>query len=288
MIKQGFLIYITALVFIALSSCNSPDSNSQSSDADTTFNIDPKAYELPKEEKIELATQILNEYKNEQLQLFKDEVIPIILTTVSERFADDFEKILTEYNGFGGFKMIDTYDGFYEAWQKFFAWVHYEFMVNENLEAFYQVNEDFYTDICSQFGINDIKLQYPPRCFTHFDIPRHDVEQFVKEEQGKALVTLGDFAIDGLLITAEILTAGAATPIVVVVAFANGAKTGYDIVKFTDELFFDESVDNNEKLMIAITEGIMVQLGTYLEKEYTDYFEKQTQSIIYQLEADLK
>ncbi|MBQ3616659.1 MAG: hypothetical protein II939_00660, partial [Bacteroidales bacterium] len=118
MTKQGFLIYITAFVFIALSSCNSPDSNSQSSDADTTFNIDPKAYELPKEEKIELATQILNEYKNEQLQLFKDEVIPIILTTVSERFADDFEKILTEYNGFGGFKMINTYDGFYEAWQK--------------------------------------------------------------------------------------------------------------------------------------------------------------------------
>ena len=124
--------------------------------------------------------------------------------------------------------------------------------------------------------------------YTHFDIPRNNIEQFVKEEQGKALVTLGDLTIDGLLIAAEFFTAGAATPIVIAVEAAKGAKTGYDIVKITDELFFDESVDNNEKLMIAITESIIMQLGVYLEKEYTDYFEKQTQSIIYQLEADLK
>ena len=156
------------------------------------------------------------------------------------------------------------------------------------MEAYVQANEEYYKDLCNQLGINNyVNLTFSPSCFNHFNIPQKDIEQFVDEEQDKTLVTIGDIAIDGVLLIVEGCTAGAATPIVVGIKVAQGAKTTYDIVSTADELFFDETIENNEKLMITITESILLQLGTYLEKEFKNYFERQNRTIITQLENEI-
>lgn len=222
---------------------------------------------ITKEEYLQYATMTLSAYSKEQRELLENEIIPMICCQVAEKFSSDYEKILKDYTGMGGIKIKPSYDDFRNAWIAYFNFNDYRNLIDRYLNVYNNTLKDFYNDFCKSLKVNNISTSYPS-CFTHFDLPTGHIENYVNEEMKQFYWDMADYAVDGLLILAEVATVGMTTPLLV----AKWAKTGYDVCATVDELLLDDSTEESEKLEISIAESLMLTVENYLINEYDNFF----------------
>ena len=266
--KRTFLVG-AVIAFTSIISCNNGSGGVSSQKSDDTVSsqllIEDKP--LTKEDYLKYATLTLPAYANEQYELLNSEIIPMICSQVAEKFDKDFNKILDEYTGIGGVKVKPSYADFQEAWHSNFDFNDYRNLIDKYLNEYNNTLKDYYIDYCKELDIDNISVKYPV-CFAKFDIPKDDIENYVNEEMKQFYWDMADYAVDGLLILSEFVSAGTTTPLLI----AKWAKTGYDVGATVDELFLDDSLEESEKLEIAIVESILLTIENYLLEEYERCF----------------
>ena len=261
------LIIIGIVVLIIQSNDGEDEVPQQTSD--TTATLQPAEEEKPitKEEYLQYATMTLSAYSKEQRELLENEIIPMICCQVAEKFSGDYEKILKDYTGIGGIKIKPSYEDFRKAWEANFNFYDYRKLIDRYLNVYNNTLKDFYADFCKGLEVNNISPTYPS-CFTHFDIPKGQIENYVDTEMKQFYWDMADYAVDGLLILAEVASGGTATPLLI----AKWAKTGYDVSATVDELLLEDSTEESEKLEISIAESLMLTIENYLINEYDKFF----------------
>ena len=262
------LIVIGVVVLIVHSNDDKEEVPQQSTE-DTTTTLQPTEEEKPitKEEYLQYASMMLSDYTKEQRELLENEIIPMICCQVAEKYSGDYEKILKDYTGMGGIKIKPSYEDFRKAWEANFNFYDYRNLIDNYLNVYNNTLKDFYADFCKGLEVDNISPTYPS-CFTRFALPSDHIENYVNEEMKQFYWDMADYAVDGLLILAEVASGGTATPLLV----AKWAKTGYDVSATVDELFLDDSTEESEKLEISIAESLMLTIENYLINEYDKFF----------------
>ncbi len=227
----------------------------------TESNSSPK--NLTKEEKLDYASTVLEKYTSMQQQLLEEEIIPIICQQLSDKIAEDFEYIIAEYDD--KWKIKDNYPDFYTAWHHHFDFYYYKMIVDENLTAYNATLAQFYADFCNKIGTRTPYVSYP-QCFVAFEIPKGDINNYIDKKNEDFYWNMADYAVDGVLILSEFVSGGATTPLLV----AKFAKTGYDVASTVDQLFFEDAMEDNEKLFVAVSESLFITMENYLKEKYSD------------------
>ena len=222
---------------------------------------------LTKEDFLRYARLTLPAYSKEQCEVLENEIIPLICYQVAEKFKKDFEKIMKDYTGLGGIKIKPSYPDFREAWVSNFDFNDYRNLIDKYLNEYNNTLKDFYTDFCRELEIGNISMKYP-ECFAKFDIPKDNIEKYVDEEMRQFYWDMADLAVDGALCVADVFSGGALTPVIV----AKWMKTGWDVGTTVDELFLDDSIEESEKLEIAVAESFLLMIDNYLRCEYERFF----------------
>ncbi len=262
------LIIIGVVMLIVYSNDDKEEIPLQSTE-DTAATLQSAEEEKPitKEEYLQYASMTLSAYSKEQRELLENEIIPMICCQVAEKFSGDYEKILKDYTGMGGIKIKPSYEDFRKAWEANFNFYDYRNLIDRYLNVYNNTLKDFYADFCKSLEVNNISTS-SPSCFTHFDLPKGQIENYVDTEMKQFYCDMADYAVDGLLILAEVATVGMTTPLLV----AKWAKTGYDVSATVDELLLDDSTEESEKLEISIAESLMLTIENYLINEYDKFF----------------
>lgn len=257
------------------------NSDSKESDDDNVFLI------MSKENKLEFASSMLEGYTKEQMGILKNEIIPIILREVVDKFASDYEKVLKDYDE----HWFANEDDFNNAWTKYFNFSRkYKTFIDSCLTEYNMTIMDFYGEVCRNVGVNIIPHLDLPKCFNSFEIPKEKVKFFFDEERKKNIYQIFDLAIDGICIIVEVASVGTATPIVAAVQVGKTAYDAYDFVteELKESLGYDEPMEDNEKLFIAITEALMLKIGSYIEIEYYKCFKNNETAIYNHLKTEIK
>ncbi len=226
-------------------------------------------YLLARDNYIVEMVENFDEYAKFTKAQFSNDVIPIIQQEVNDSIAVDFERVLEDYCGVGGFKIINDADDLVKSWRKFVG-NQYTAMINRLTTEYTDNTTEFYNDYLNMVGINynnkfntnDFKLIAPQEVIASYT-----------EKQNKEM--LKDIAIDGGLTLLSIVTAGGAAPLQIAIKIADGAYTGYQIYSE----FTNEEPTEEEKLYLAIAQMVSVQVEDYLSRKYNNFIDTENKFV---------
>lgn len=220
----------------------------------------------------------LKEYSNAQKALFVDTIIPLVLIDVDTAFAGDFENVINDYIGFVA-KIFDNVDDFEKSWQNNVHSSKYDSIVNITLEDYRNSVLEFYSDYYEDLQISKYRLDDLPKCENlDLSFPRESVEKYVDAEIQETITIAIDAGID------IALTFAPGGKIIQIIEYAkDGGTAAYDIYKALTE----DSISEEEKLLMGISEIVNIKITEALKKKYCQYFDQQTELMFDQIKEKL-
>ena len=222
-------------------------------------------YLLIRDDYLDNTKQQFEEYVNNVLNSFENDVIPMILQDVNDELAVDFEKILENYVGIGGFKVRHDYDEFEQAWHSVIYTNKYNTIINSMMMSYDGDVLEFYTQYSALTPIN-IQSSFSTYGL-NIGLPDDLIKEYTENENCE---TIKVALINGVFLVLDVATWGASTPVHIAVTAADVAYTGYDLYQE-----FTADATQEEILCANMAQFVDMQILAFLQIEYASYLRKQ-------------
>ena len=219
-----------------------------------------------------------NKYVDNIEKNFDTLIVPMILQEVNDFLADDLEKVLEIYTGWGGFRIVHDADDLMGAWQQVIYKGKYNGIITKLMKDYDNEVLKFYKPYSSycnvpsvgNFSASDFKIITPS-----------DIISKYTEQQNSS--TIKNVVINGGFLILDIATSGGTSWLHALVLAADAGQAAYDIYTV-----YSADATDEDKLIIGMVQAVDMQIIDYLQRSYHEYIRKQNKKIKRDIFSTLK